>query len=111
MPFIKRTPEETRKASKAIEASEKITDEAIKRGEYDVENILKRFKEIEELEKSKEKPKEKTKVTKKDLKKSINKLFKEEAISEKRKDKLLEYIENKEYEKVIKALEKKGSCF
>ncbi len=41
------------------------------------------------------------KITKKDLKKAIKKLFKEEVITEKRKDKLLEYIDNKEYEKVI----------
>jgi hypothetical protein len=51
------------------------------------------------------------KITKKDLKKAIKKLFKEEVISEKRKDKLLEYIENKEYEKVFNALEKKGIVF
>ncbi len=107
MPFIKRTPEERKIAAKAIEENEKKTAELLASGYYDVENILKRFKEIEELEKSKEEPK----VTKKDLKKSINKLFKEEAISEKRKVKLLEYIENKEYEKVIKALEKKGVVF
>ncbi len=81
----------------------------------DANDLIKRIQERLRLKKlkeePKEEPKEEKKITKKDLKKSVKKLFKEESISEKRKDKLLEYIENKEYDKVIKALENKGVVF
>ncbi len=83
--------------------NEKLKNKSHKDIMDDINNL------INEL--TKEEPKEEKKITKKDLKKAVKKLFKEESISEKRKDKLLEYIENKEYEKVIKALEKKGIVF
>ena len=67
---------------------------------------------LSDLKKTNEEPKEEVqKITKKEIKKKIKELFDEDKITEKKKDKLLEQVSEKDYEPVLKYLKKKGVVF